>query len=192
MIDNSLKLRAFLAIELDQPSREYVRVVSERLRSSRSDVSWVKASNAHITLKFLGDISLSMKDSIEKSIKSIVLSHNSFELRLRGLGAFPNVVRPRVVWIGIQDRSNSMRMLFDKLEPVFESLDFPRERRAFNPHLTLGRVRSSSGNVALRKLLIENRDEDGPCFTVNHCVLLRSELKPSGAVYSELARFDMA
>lgn len=190
MTNSLLKTRAFVAIDLDQPTREYLGEISSRLQASRADVGWVKPSNAHLTLKFLGDISRETQLSIENALRDIFKNQKPFELCLSGIGVFPSLERPRIVWVGIQDESASLASMFNTLEAVFESLGVPREKRGFSPHLTLGRVRSNSGKSALSKAIMDDRDSVGPCLHVNHAILFKSDLKPSGSVYTPLCKFQ--
>ena len=183
------KIRAFLAIELDVPSREYLTEMSAKLKKSNADVSWVKVSNAHLTLKFLGEISDDSVIAIEKALKSPTESQHPFELCLTGAGAFPNVERPRVVWVGLEDKGGILNILFNNLENAFENIGFPRENRAFNPHITLGRVRSGSGKLALANAILNNSTSRGPCLKVTGATLFRSDLRPSGVIHTPLLRF---
>lgn len=184
------KLRAFLAIELDAPSMDYLGRISSRLKVSQADVSWVNTRNAHLTLKFLGDISPETLLSVNRILSLVFGEQKPFKLRLEGVGVFPGLERPRVVWVGVRDESGMLGRLFERSESAFESIGFPRENRPFNPHLTLGRVRSSSGKMALVKAVMDSSRQIGPTLEVNHAVLFRSDLKPTGAVYTALQRFD--
>lgn len=191
-MSNDSTIRAFFAIDTDQLCREYLGRVASVLQRSRADVSWVKPGNAHLTLKFLGDISADAQILIQETLKDILINQKTFDLILSGVGVFPNFEKPRIVWVGIDDRSRRLAGLFDLLEPIFESLGFPREKRRFNPHLTLGRVRSGSGRQALNEAIHNNLDSTGPLFHVDHATLYRSDLKPSGAVYTPLYQFPFA
>lgn len=182
-------MRAFLAIELDIPALEYLDEISSKLRSCKADVSWVKVSNAHLTLKFLGDITGYSVIAIEEALKGILEFQLPFELCLKGTGAFPNLEKPRVVWVGIEDKSGMLKSLFNRLEKAFDILGFHPEKRAFNPHITLGRVRSASGKPRLEDAISDISESLGPCFHVTGVTLFRSDLRPSGAVHTPLIRF---
>lgn len=191
-MSNESTIRTFLAIDIDQLCREYLGRVASVLQRSRADVSWVKPGNAHLTLKFLGDISSGTQVLIQEALKDILVNQKPFDLVLSGVGVFPNFDKPRIVWVGIEDKSLTLVGLFELLEPVFESFGFPREKRRFNPHLTLGRVRSGSGRQALTQAIHNNLNSTGPLFHVDHATLYWSDIKPSGAVYTPLLQFPFA
>ncbi len=191
-MSNDSTIRTFLAIDIDQLCREYIgRVVSE-LQLSRADVSWVKPGNAHLTLKFLGDISSGTQTLIQEALKNIFMNQEPFDLILSGVGVFPSFEKPRIVWVGIEDKSRTLAGLFELLEPIFESFGFPLDKRRFNPHLTLGRVRSGSGRQALNQAIHDRLNYRGSLFHVDHATLYRSDLKPSGAVYTKLFHFPFS
>lgn len=183
------KIRSFLAIELEKPALEYLSDVSSRLRASKADVSWVKTSNTHLTLKFLGDITEFSVIAIEEALKGLLEDQEPFDLQLKGIGCFPNLERPRVVWAGINDERKMLADLFNRLEAAFDVLGFPKEKRGFSPHITLGRLRSNSGKLALTKAVMDHADSLGPRFQVNGATLFRSDLNPSGAIHTPLVIF---
>lgn len=188
-MDVSGKIRAFLAIELDVSSQEYLAEMSSKLKTSQADVSWSRVSNAHLTLKFLGDINGESVIAIEKSLRGLLELQPPFEICLTGAGVFPNLERPRVVWVGIEDKSGMLKTLANSIEKAFENLGFSGENRAFHPHITLGRVRSVSGKLALANAILNNSRSRGPCLQVTGATLFRSDLRPSGAIHTPLLRF---
>ena len=188
-MNDTKTMRAFLAIELDAPALEYLDEISSKLKSCKADVSWVKVSNAHLTLKFLGDITDFSVIAIEEALKGLLEFQRPFELSLKGAGAFPSMEKPRVVWVGIEDKSGMLKNLSNRLEKAFETLGFPPENRAFNPHITLGRVRSASGKPQLLDVISSISKSHGPCFRVTGTTLFRSDLRPSGAVHTPLISF---
>jgi RNA 2',3'-cyclic 3'-phosphodiesterase len=147
------KLRAFLAFEVSPEVRENLMKAEEELRQTRADIKLVERDNLHFTVKFLGEISQSALEDVDKRIG--VLALRRMEVSVKGLGAFPDLRRPRVVWAGVAPQdvpslSSSGQQVIDALEGIGESDD-----RGFHPHITLGRVRSPRNVEALISVLLE-------------------------------------
>lgn len=188
--EESGEIRSFVAIDLPDDVRAFLHKISSDLRKAGGDVKWVRAESIHLTLKFLGAVRREIMPDLETEIAAALHDQIAFELRVTGLGAFPNLRNPRVVWAGLEDRSNSLAPAVTRLEERLESLGFPKEKRPFSPHLTLGRFRSSKGSGELIETLRQSVNLSGPRFIADHAVLFRSVLKPSGAEYTPLGRFD--
>jgi RNA 2',3'-cyclic 3'-phosphodiesterase len=190
MNEKTEEMRTFVAIDLPADVHAFLHSISSDLRKAGGDVKWVRAESIHLTLKFLGNVRGEILPDLETEIAAALCDQNIFDLQIIGLGAFPSLKSPRVVWAGLRDQSNSLALAVKRLEDRLERLGFPKEQRPFSPHLTLGRFRSSKGNRDLIEALRQGMDVSGPSFTANHAVLFRSVLKPSGAEYTALKRFD--
>jgi len=179
-------IRSFLAIELPKTIREKIREVQGSLKSSHADVRWVNPENIHLTLKFFGNIEESRVESIVKSIEEPTRTTPPFTLRVRGTGAFPHLKNPRVIWMGLLDEGGSLVLFQKRLENELEKIGFELEHRPFQAHLTLGRMKSSRGKdelIGRIETYIEGNFGD---FQVEHLVLFKSDLRPSGPVYTPL------
>jgi 2'-5' RNA ligase len=137
----------------------------------------------------LGDVPVIKRDILEKALAKAAANHTPFTLTATGLGCFPNLSRPRVLWVGIQQDLPALLALRDAVEEYISPLGYPTEDRAFNPHLTLGRIqrdarRSDVQNVA--DLIAKTEYTRRHIWQVNDVQLIRSELKPSGAEYTTL------
>src|SRR5690606_30724510 len=154
-------------------------------------VRWVRPEGIHVTLKFLGDVPRGSIADIQAALDEAVRGHSPFGLTAFGLGAFPNTRRPRVVWVGVEGAVRRLKALRRSVEETISPLGYPAEDRPFEPHLTLGRVerRASRGELDLIGDLVE-RSEIGELasWQVEAVSLMRSELKPGGAVYTEVYR----
>jgi RNA 2',3'-cyclic 3'-phosphodiesterase len=182
-------IRAFIAIELPEDVKVFLREISNRLSSSGGDVSWTRSEGMHLTLKFLGNISPRLVTDLGNGLGSIFAAQPPFRLRMEGIGTFPDLRRPRVIWAGLKDPQGALEPLAAKVEDVTASLGLARENRRYNPHLTLGRVRSSEGCSRLMHLITDLRDLQGPSFVADRAALFQSILKPTGAQYTALIRF---
>lgn len=156
-------------------------------------IRWVRAQGIHLTLKFLGDVPPEALDDIRAATETAVSNTGSFELRAVGLGCFPNARRPRVVWIGLDGQQDALHNLRDRIEANVSPLGFPTEKRPFNPHLTLGRVKSSNaGEVSTVGRVIEGASiGELARWTAESVSIIQSTLKPEGAVYTALATYDL-
>ncbi|MDD5633790.1 MAG: RNA 2',3'-cyclic phosphodiesterase [Candidatus Omnitrophica bacterium] len=183
---NQNTIRSFIAIEMsDEARREFSKVIS-KLKDSGADVKWIDPDSLHLTLKFLGNIEETRVPDISKSILQITSNLDPFEMRLDGLGAFPNWTRPRVVWLGISEGGSLAKNIAEQIERTMESYGFEREKRSFSPHITLGRVRSGK-NVDKLKKIADSIKVDPCLIEVKEIILFRSQLTPHGAIYSPLS-----
>ena len=181
-------IRAFIAVELPEDLKKELNEMDAQLKkTSPPVVKWVDPNSIHITLKFLGEIS---EDNIEELMLAIEESAQGtlpFQLEVRGLGAFPNLERPQVLWAGVKGELEKIIQLQKSIESNTEQLGFPRESRVFSPHLTLGRVRYEARpneRQRLGKLLTDTTFTALHNIDVDAVNLMKSQLTPGGAVYS--------
>ena len=152
-------------------------------------VRWVRPDGIHLTLKFLGDVPIDTIDQISPILKSICNKHTPFIVEVSEFGCFPNFRRPRILWIGVQDLSAQLSDLHAEIESGLSKLGFERETRRFHPHLTIGRVkriRDQTESQRLAAVLEDMKIADIGQLHVKEISLMKSDLKPTGAVYSRL------
>jgi 2'-5' RNA ligase len=181
-------IRAFIAIDLSSETQLKLEQVSAHLRESLKDIPirWVQVENIHLTLKFLGDVSLSNLEVLQKMLNSEVAGHVPFEISVGELGAFPNPRQPRVIWIGVEGPSELKAVQYG-IETQMERLGYAREERPFSPHLTLGRVSRNISSQDLRRigeLLDVYKVGFLGATQVKTINLYKSDLRPGGAVYT--------
>ncbi len=189
---DSQKIRTFIAIELPDNVKEFLEDISSRLKKCRADVKWVRTSGMHLTLKFLGYVGMDLVPIIERDLQLVFAVQKPFPLAVLGLGAFPGLARPRVMWAGLNDPEDMAARLASKVDEILEPLGFQREKRPLTPHLTLGRVRSNKNCGDLIEAVRQSMDISGPTFVADHAVLFQSILKPAGAEYSVIGSFDFS
>jgi 2'-5' RNA ligase len=202
------KIRTFIAIELDESIKDGLTKLQKRLKGEapQGSVRWVRPEGIHLTLKFLGDVPADQIGEITRALQKSCQGFAPFSLSCGGLGCFPNLKRPRVVWVGIQEESESARggfgihrtgtlaQLQKAIEENVAPLGYPTEKRKFSPHLTLGRVqrRVSSGDQRrLGELVGASQIGTLGQMEVRSVNLMRSDLRPSGAVYTWLAEMEL-
>ncbi len=176
-------MRAFIAVPLPPDCRETLEKIQLPMRSLGADVRWTSIASIHLTLKFLGEIEPSLIPVLASALRSV--SASSFALCIRGLGAFPNLHNPRVIWCGIEGDVRNLESLQADVEASCESLGLEREARPFHPHLTLGRV---NGKRNLQPVLdyIRIGTELESAFAANCVNIYKSVLTPRGAIYTVL------
>jgi 2'-5' RNA ligase len=178
-------VRSFVAFEVN--SGEVLKRFGEVQRllvGSGADLKPVEPVNIHITLRFLGDVTLDMVERVFAEMQKVTFK--PFTVKLNGLGAFPDVRYPRVVWAGINDGADELRNVFDQLEPRLRGLGFAADSHGFSPHLTIARVRSGRNKTELARLINENVGYEFGSVYADCLRLKRSVLTPKGPIYSTL------
>ena len=184
-------LRAFIALSVPPEAQQSLEPAVQQLSAvAPGAVRWVALDGLHLTLKFLGNIEAGRVDGIVQGMQRACGEIAPFKLTLADLGVFPNPSRPRVVWAGVQGDLQPLVKLQTGIETHLASLGFPLEKRPFTPHLTLGRVRDQAGNPQRSRLgnavsacLIQAPQP----WSVEAAHLVRSDLGPGGATYTNLA-----
>lgn len=183
-------LRSFLAAELPPALQDSIHNATADLRETLVNglVRWVPAHNVHLTLKFLGDVSSSSLDLIKQMMVSEASQFPAFDVQVEGLGCYPNIRRPRVLWVGLKAPSE-LASLQRAIEVAAARLGYESEERDFSPHLTIGRVRqnASSGDVHKIRTAVESC-KIGSLGTahIDAVQLFKSELRPEGSIYTRL------
>jgi 2'-5' RNA ligase len=182
-------LRAFIAVEIPLSIREAVcKAIAPMQKENGSSVRWVPKENMHLTLKFLGDVSAANVEMLSQMLGAEADLFNCFNLRLNGLGSFPNLKRPRVLYIGIQ-APTTLEALQRGIESASRRLGYESEERGFSPHLTVGRVKqnvTAAEQQTIRRALEETRIDSLGTARVDSVHLYKSDLKPTGSVYTRL------
>ncbi len=183
-------IRSFISIAIDTKVQEKIKVLQQQLikkiTSPGTKISWVKAETIHLTLKFLGDIPTKKTEPILRSLHQAAEGVEAFSFKVTGLGVFPNLKAPRVIWIGISDGLESLKILQGRIEQELNRLGFPKEKKKFSPHLTLGRIRSLSNASSLTDLLRKIASPEAGISAVHGIRLMKSDLRPLGAIHTEI------
>ncbi len=185
-------IRSFLAFRLPRDIRQVVADISEELRHSSLKVRWVKPENIHLTMVFLGSIHPEHLDAVQERTGAVCEGHQPFTIKLRGMGIFGNRRHPKVLWLGLDGDLSRMGAFRDELQQSLQPLGIETEKRAFNPHLTLGRFRKGvRGSEDLDGPMRKYENLISPSCPLDRLVLFRSDLKPDGAVYREMATWPL-
>jgi 2'-5' RNA ligase len=188
-------IRSFIAVELPEAVKAGLQQLQTELTLPRySFVKCVAPEGIHLTLKFLGNVSAQKISEITGVMEQASQGVNPFKLQLTEVGAFPNMSRPRVLWVGIKGEVDKLVDWQRRLDDGLVPLGFAKEARPFTPHLTLARVRencSPGDRLNFGEMVARAHAEVDFNFTVNSLNLMRSQLFPSGAVYTSLAEVKL-
>jgi len=182
-------IRAFIAFKLPDRILEFIREIQKELKNRGLKLKWVKPESIHLTLKFLGDIPCDRIDSIETAIQVSAEGLHSISLIAGSIGVFPNLSRPRVVWIGIDGEIDILKGFQEKLDENLVKAGFQAEKRSYKGHLTIGRVRKTPNLENLKTAVRDFFEYETEPFQADEVILFQSDLKPEGAVYTGLKSF---
>lgn len=178
-------IRAFVAVDLEPRTVQKIMEAIVQFRPRIPGIRWLSPNNFHLTLKFLGDIDEAKVAPIAASLERELCPFSCFTIHAKGLGVFPDLRRPRILWVGLV--SEELKALALRVEKTLLPFGFAAERRAFTPHLTVGRWRQFDGSPKELGDEIEKwRGYDFGPSIVDQVILFQSTLRPEGAVYRPL------
>jgi 2'-5' RNA ligase len=182
-------MRAFLAFDISHEVIERLVESQQELRDTRADVGLVGKDNLHFTVKFLGEVPDEVVNTVDGRVAGLSLS--SFEVRMEGVGVFPDVQRPRIVWAGVA--ADDEPVITDTAETVIEALDGigRPEEREFRAHVTIGRVRSSRNIEGLVSFARVNAKREFGRTRVSSLKLKSSLLTPNGPIYKDVREYAL-
>ena len=166
--------------------------VQALLKGSGAEANWTGPEGIHLTLKFLGEVPEESVREVTAALAQAVEGRGRFPVKVAGIGVFPNEKNPRVVWIGISGEFDKLFGLQIRVEEQMVRLGFQPEDRRFTPHLTLGRIKRLLSRGPWTEALKGVKDITLPGFEVTAVSLMKSELQPTGAVYTEIGRAELA
>ncbi|MGD8836976.1 MAG: RNA 2',3'-cyclic phosphodiesterase [Desulfobacteraceae bacterium] len=184
-------LRAFVAFKLPEHIVDRAATLQSALKARGMKMRWVKPQNLHLTLKFLGDIPVADAPKIGAAIVHVACDEPPLELTLQGMGVFPGIKRPRVLWVGFGGQVQALKQLHRKLEDQLEPLGYDRDKRGYRAHLTLARIKGPVASKALSEAIQDVGHFSPISFAVQRMVLYKSDLQPRGAIYTPMATADL-
>jgi 2'-5' RNA ligase len=183
-------IRAFIGVRLDSSIIRKMAELERQLQPHMPGIRWVSSENLHFTLKFLGAVDDEAIEPIANALDECFHPFSRFDINAKGLGVFPHVKRPRVLWVGLE--GTSLGKLAARVDTTLEALGFARETRAFVPHLTIGRWGQYEGSPGKLGTELERwKAYEFGSSTVKEAVLFQSVLGRRGAVYNPLRVFSL-
>jgi RNA 2',3'-cyclic 3'-phosphodiesterase len=183
------RVRTFIAIDPGKLIREKLVVLQESLGESGADVRWVEPANLHLTLVFLGEVDTRDVVEVCRAAKVVTAGRPPFTMSVETVGAFPNLRRPRILWVGVGEGASEVKTIHDALENALLGLGcYRREERAYTPHLTLGRTKTEDASPELGARLLKKAAWVAGQATVNELLVMSSELMSGGPLYTVMGR----
>jgi 2'-5' RNA ligase len=179
-------LRTFIALDMPPEIKAELEKYVQPLKSLRGRVSWVKRENLHLTLKFLGDTSADRLDELAGALQEVAAASTSFAATVLGSGVFPNDEHPRVLWVGINEKSGTLQKLVQAIDARMQQFGFAKEKRFFAPHLTIGRAKDYRIAEIVRAL--KEKPFAAMPAQFNEIIFMKSELHPAGSIYTPLCK----
>ena len=195
-------MRLFVALDIPEAVRDTLGALTKRFQKMGPNARWVRLSGAHVTLKFIGEVSAEQVEQIRTALGQ-VRATGPIELRFAGLGFFPNARRPRVFWAGVNTQApradsatlpsgSALSRLAADVERALTPVGIAAEKREFNPHITLARFNNAEGLDALRSAASEAANSEFGSATASEFHLYRSVLKQTGAEYTRLDTYPLS
>jgi len=176
-------MRTFIAVAISSEVRGNIAQIQAEFRKGDPDVKWVEPENLHLTLEFLGEVGEEKLSGVIEKTRLALSGIFNFKVHLSGLGSFPNLRSPRVVWVGVKEGKEELKNLSERIEENLSHLGFTEEKREFSAHLTIGRVRSPRKREKLVKKIEELESSDVGEFSVDKVLVMESQLSPKGPTY---------
>jgi 2'-5' RNA ligase len=182
-------LRSFIALPSSLDLRRSLQEIQAHLIEERADVKWDSPDKFHITLKFLGNAGTDQLTALAESLAIATSAASAFQLVYSAIGAFPDLIHPKVIWAGAESNV-ALTSLQKEVELVCDRFGFPKETRAFHPHITLGRVKGST-NLTRLTAKVKSITFEPIVTDCSEVLLMKSDLQPTGSVYTTLNSFPL-
>lgn len=187
----NMAMRCFIAVDIEEKLKTQLEEIQKKIMVCEADIKYVERENIHLTLKFLGNIDEEKIEPINKALLRVADEYSPFEIEVGGVGVFPNPSYLRVIWVGISKGQDKLCEIHKRIEENLYPLGFKRENRGFSGHITLGRVKSPRNKAKLVEVLSQLRDVQIGTQTVDSIELKRSQLSPTGPVYTTLRSVEL-
>jgi len=185
------RTRTFIAVNLNKEIREHLASLQNILNIPETKIKWVEKDNLHLTMKFLGYISLEQTQLIKSELKEISNRCSPIIIKLSSnIGIFPTYKMPRIIWVGIKEGTNDLKEIYNSIENNLSNKGFPRENKDFSSHITIGRVKFIRDKANFIQIL-KRIEVNNLTHEVNSIDLMESKLTPNGPIYNIAARFPL-
>ncbi len=182
------KIRLFYGLDLSGEVKDTIIDFLDEYKKLSDNIKWVRPDNFHITLRFLGDTTIDKLDGLKRITDSLAIEFSRTEFSLEGVGCFPNVRYPRILWFGISGVSGYLKSLYKSLNESLLGMGIPEDTRDFKPHITVGRIKGGFSSEGLKNMLRCNANRFFIGSELKSITLFESTLSDKGAVYKGLHR----
>lgn len=183
--------RTFIAFDLCDEFKETITLIQRDLKELDLDISWVKRDNLHLTIKFLGDVAHKKMPSVLEIFQSSFQGFPTFKTEMVSLGAFPRIDRPQILWVGLKEETTVLQNIVGSIENNFALLGFAKEDRAFEPHITIGRLRSNKNTSLLSAKIKDYAFPSGIQQEMTRVTLYKSVLSAQGPSYEKFSEVEL-
>lgn len=179
-------VRTFIAVLIEEELKRRLANIQDEVKIQTGAIRWVAPDNLHVTIKFLGNVPAERLTNVFEAVEHAARKVESFRLSLGRVGGFPNLSRPRVVWVGVEAGEEELGRLAEAVEACLASVGFQREEKPFRAHITIGRLREGQRAPDLSELRAQNKPAVSADQQVHAVAVMGSDLTPAGPVYSVL------
>ena len=187
-------LRVFVGVELSPEVRENLAVLQQQLKKILPSMHWVRPESIHLTLKFLGYVEPVRISDLRSALESIGKTQQAFSIDIQGMGVFPHLRHPRILWVGVNGQTRLLQELVLEIESELEPLGFPVEEKSYHPHLTVARIKHENalvGSALMESGVLKSAQSLG-ILTIDRFILFQSDLDSSGAIYTPLGTVHLS
>ncbi len=182
-------IRSFIAIKLSEDIRSVLKDIQDQLKAINCSIKWIEPKNLHLTLKFIGNIEINKLNAV-KEIMKMIPSNNTL-IQLDSIKVFPNIKKPRIIWVGVTEKTPMLINIANYLNETLSTIGIPKEEKAFTPHITIGRVKTSKNLHELIKCMEQISIPKETKQMVTNITLFKSTLTPTGPIYEEIYVRDL-
>jgi len=185
-------IRSFIAIKINQEAHQAIVDAQLSLKKADAHVKWVAKENIHLTLSFLGSISLDQINDLKEALNLTLQKIQIITTNLTGLSEFRQQRQPRVIWIGLNDEKNKIESLADLIHTTFKKIGSAQGNiHTFRPHVTIGRVKSTKNIKQLVRVINEYPFPNKVQVWLDHVTLFKSTLTTNGPIYEALRTWPL-
>ncbi len=184
-------IRAFIAIDMPAIIVDFAGKRQQALKNAGIDMKWVRPENIHLTLQCLGDVETEKIHAVQACMEKAAREVSAFSLKAKGLGVFPSLKRPKVMWMGVTGQTDFLKTLSLQISDALVNLGIPQEKRVFKGHLTIGRIKGKLDTQQLGRVISAQKEYETPIVEVDSVCLFQSRLTPRGAIYTKLAEVSL-
>ena len=182
-------MRCFLAVDIPEHIKKNLLQVVHNIKKDLTGVKWVEPYNLHITIKFLGEIEDKKVPGLLEVLEGRLSHSGTFTLKLKNFGFFPDIRRPRVFWVGVEDKEENLKKLWKEIENIIPKFGVSRDNRSFTPHLTLARIKKP---IKIKKSSLDELKEfESSPFNVDTLVFYKSVLTSKGPIYTKIKEIKL-
>jgi len=188
---NSENFRSFLAFDIPEDIVADVCDIQKQIGEQGLKIKWVASQNLHLTVKFLGSVSSEKIEQVKAAAPDAAREAAPLKVAVRGVGVFPDMKRPQVVWVGLTGDTRPLIDFHDVLDEHLEQAGFEKDERRFNAHITMGRIKSKVNTTRLAEAMGQFLEFESRAFGMDKLVLYKSDLQPTGPVYTQIDVFPL-